>query len=63
MSPNLTPVSVSRGIFDSRSLPPPQQQQGGVSGEDMMSALEEFRRRRGVKEKVIINIDGDEKDF
>ena len=30
----------------------------GDNDEDMMSALEEFRRRRGVKEKVIINVDG-----
>ena len=59
LPPNLILSSTSIGIFDFRSLPPPQQQQeGGVSGEDMMSALEEFRRRRGVKEKVIINVDG-----
>ena len=44
-------------LFDYRSLGPSQQ--GGVSGEDMMSALEEFRRRRGVKEKVISDADTD----
>merc|ERR1711874_462032 len=43
--------SRSRMESEERSLAP-QQQNGGVSGEDMMTALEEFRRRRGVKEKA-----------
>merc|ERR1712037_475825 len=42
--------SRSRMESEERSLAPSQQ--GGVSGEDMMSALEEFRRRRGVQEKA-----------
>merc|ERR1712083_493559 len=41
--------SRSRMESEERSLCP---QQGGVSGEDMMSALEEFRRRRGIQEKA-----------
>merc|ERR1712037_913319 len=41
--------SRSRMESEERSLYP---QQGGVSGEDMMSALEEFRRRRGIQEKA-----------
>merc|ERR1711997_1339145 len=41
--------SRSRMESEERSL---CSQQGGVSGEDMMSALEEFRRRRGIQEKA-----------
>merc|ERR1711936_329893 len=41
--------SRSRMESEERSLCP---QQGGVSGEDVMSALEEFRRRRGIQEKA-----------
>ena len=41
-------------LFSSQG-PGPGKQQGGVSGEDMMSALEEFRRRRGLNEKVIFD--------
>ena len=53
----LVTIHISGRTFDYRSLGPSQQ--GGVSGEDMMSALEEFRRRRGVKEKVISDADTD----
>ena len=57
MSP-MSSQHISDRTFDFRSLAPSQQ--GGVSGEDMMSALEEFRRRRGVQEKVITDVDFDE---
>ena len=51
MAPDIDIRYLSDRTFDYRSLAPSQQ--GGVSGEDMMTALEEFRRRRGLQEKVI----------
>ena len=47
-------IIVREDLFSSQG-PGPGKQQGGVSGEDMMSALEEFRRRRGLNEKVIFD--------
>merc|ERR1719204_2507879 len=44
--------SSSRLELSESQGPGPGKQQGGVSGEDMMSALEEFRRRRGLNEKA-----------
>ena len=47
-------IIVREDLFSSQGAGPGKQQ-GGVSGEDMMSALEEFRRRRGLNEKVIFD--------
>ena len=46
-------IIVREDLFSSQGAGPGKQ--GGVSGEDMMSALEEFRRRRGLNEKVIFD--------
>ena len=47
-------IIVREDLFSSQGAGPGKQQ-GGVSGEDMMSALEEFRRRRGLNEKVVFD--------
>ena len=47
-------IIAKEDLFSSQG-PGPSKQQGGVSGEDMMNALEEFRRRRGLNEKVIFD--------
>ena len=46
-------IIVREDLFSSQGPGPGKQ--GGVSGEDMMTALEEFRRRRGLNEKVIFD--------